>query len=256
MKATPCLLILASLLAPVAARADSTQDCTAPAYLLTSESPLPKVAATIKAKQPLNILVVGSGSSGLSGPEGSTASYPARLEAALRERLPGVGVTVTTELLPKKTAAEAAEMFDKLRDQQPADRKPTLIIWQTGTFDAVRSVDPDDFRTALTDGIAAVQRGGSDVLLMNLQYSPRMETMLAVATYNDTMRVVALERNVPLFDRFSIMRDWSDTGSFDLSGPSHGYGLARRVHDCIGRTLATLVIDAAHINPTEIGTGR
>jgi len=37
-------------------------------------------------------------------------------------------------------------------------KKPTLVIWQTGTVDAMRSVDPDDFRGAVDDGVAALQR--------------------------------------------------------------------------------------------------
>jgi len=42
----------------------------------------------------------------------------------------------------------------------------------------MRSVDPDDFRTAVDEGVAALQKAGADVVLMNLQYSPRMETMM------------------------------------------------------------------------------
>ena len=37
--------------------------CDVPAYLLTSDSPLPKVAEAVKNGQPLDILVVGSRSS-------------------------------------------------------------------------------------------------------------------------------------------------------------------------------------------------
>ena len=57
-----------------------------PAYLLTSESALPKVAEAVKGGQPLNILVVGSRSSTIHAPEAS--AYPARLQAALKEKLP------------------------------------------------------------------------------------------------------------------------------------------------------------------------
>ena len=39
------------------------QACEVPAYLLDTESPLPKVTEAVKDGQPLNILVVGSRSS-------------------------------------------------------------------------------------------------------------------------------------------------------------------------------------------------
>lgn len=221
--------------------------CEVPEYLRTTESSLGKVAEVIKAHQKLEILVVGSRSSMLSGPDGAGMSYPAQLESALRDKLPGVTVSVATDLQVKRTAAEVAEGLEKLAK----DRKPTLVIWQTGTVDAVRSVDPDDFRAAIDDGVTGLLNAGTDVLLMNLQYSPRMETMITVAPYLDNMRVGAQEHNVPLFDRFALMRYWNENGLFDLFNPHHGFGLAKRVHECLGQALAAFVIEAAHATPAD-----
>ena len=89
-----------------------------------------------------------------------------------------------------------------------------MVIWQTGTVDAMRSVDPEDFRAAVDEGVAALQKAGADVILMNLQYSPRTETMISVPPYLDNMRVVAQQHDVPLFDRFAIMRHWNEFGRF------------------------------------------
>ena len=55
------------------------QSCEVPAYLLTTDSPLPKVAEAVKSGQPLNILVVGSRSSTI--PSSEASAYPARLQA-------------------------------------------------------------------------------------------------------------------------------------------------------------------------------
>src|SRR2546426_838335 len=82
--------------------------------------------------------------------------------------------------------------------------EPALVVWQSGTVDALRGVDPDEFRVVLEEGIVALQAGGADVVLMNMQYSPRTESIIALGTYAETMRFVALEREVPLFDRFAI----------------------------------------------------
>ena len=60
------------------------------------------------------------------------------------------------------------------------------------------------------------KKAGADVVLMNLQYSPRTETMISAPPYLDNMRVVAQQHDVPLFDRFAIMRHWNDAGDFDL----------------------------------------
>lgn len=256
MKCVVSILALTGFLSVGSARAQDDPACQVPAYLLTTESPLRKVAEAVKNRKQLNVLVIGSGSSALTGPDGTSSSYPARLEVALRAKLEGVAVTVKTELRPKKTSAEVADSIEQSIEKIPQDQKPNLTIWQTGTVDAIRGIDPDDLRSALDIGVANLQKMGTDVLLMNLQYSPRMEAMLSVAPYIDTMRVVGQQRDIPLFDRFSIMRHWSDAGDFDLLGVTHGLGMAKRVHDCLGRSLSTLIIEASGIKPAELGIQR
>jgi hypothetical protein len=240
------LTLLAGCLvgAPVRAE-DAPASCEVPDYLLSSESALAKAADAVKSGHPLNILVIGSRSSTINGSE--AGAYPARLQAALKEKLPSVPVNVSLELQAKKTAEEVAAGIVNLIEV----KKPTLVIWQTGTVDAMRSVDPDDFRAAVDEGVAALQNAGADVVLMNPQYSPRTETMISVPPYLDNMRLVAQQHDVPLFDRFGIMRQWNDAGDFDLFSATHGIDLAKRVHDCIGRALAKFVFDAAHLGPAQ-----
>jgi len=258
------LMLLAGLFAALPLRAEDTAppvrteaaappvgaettppSCEVPDYLLATESALPKVADAVRAGHPLDILVVGSRSSTINTSEAS--AYPVRLQEALREKLPAVAVKVSVELRAKQTAEEVAASLVKLMEV----KTPTLVIWQTGTVDAMRSIDPDDFRAAVDEGVAALQNAGADVVLMNLQYSPRTETMISVPPYLDNMRVVAQQHDVPLFDRFAIMHQWNDSGDFDLFTATRGLELAKRVHDCLGRALAKFVIDAAHLDPAQ-----
>ena len=240
------LTLLAGCLAASVARAeDAAQICDVPAYLLTSDSSLPKVAEAIKGGRPLNVLVVGTRSSTI--PASETSAYPGRLQAALKEKLPGVAINLSVELQIAKTAEEAAASLVKLVEE----KKPTLVIWQTGTVDAMRSVDPDDFRSAVDEGVAALRNAGTDVVLVNLQYSPRTETMISAPPYLDNMRAVAQQHDVPLFDRFAIMHHWNDSGDFDLFSTFHGVELAKRVHGCLGRALSKFVIDAAHLGQAQ-----
>lgn len=244
------LAMLAGLLTAAPARAeDAPESCEVPDYLLTSESSLPKVADAVKSGRPLDILVVGSRSSTINAPANSleVSAYPGRLQVALKEKMPSIAVNVSVEIQAKKTAEEVAPGLAKLME----GKKPTLVIWQTGTVDAVRSVDPDDFRTAVDEGVVALQEAGADVILVNPQYSPRTETMISVPPYLDNMRVVAQQHDVPLFDRFAIMRHWAESGEFDLFSTFHGVELAKRVHNCLGRALSQFVIGAAHLSPAQ-----
>jgi lysophospholipase L1-like esterase len=220
---------------------DALPSCEVPAYLLSSDSTLTHVAEAVKNSNPLNVLVVGSRSSTILSSEAS--AYPAKLQAMLKEKLPAVPVNLSVELQTGKTAEDVAANLVKFVEA----KKPTLVIWQTGTVDAMRSIDPDDFRGAVDEGVAALQKAGVDVVLINLQYSPRTETMISAPPYLDSIRVVAQAHDVPLFDRFAIMRHWNDAGDFDLFSSAHGPELAKRVHGCLGRALTKFVIDAAHL---------
>ena len=219
-------------------------NCEVPDYLLAADGELSRVAAAVTQQKRLRIVVIGTGSSLLAGPAGLQASYPARCEAALRERLPQVEVTLKSYVRARQVVAEMAKEFDRIL----ADDKPDLVIWQAGTADAIRGIEPDEFRAVLDEGVGTLQDGGADVILMNVQYSPRTESIIAVGPYNDNMRWVAQERGIPLFDRFAIMQYWNETGTFDLNAATKSSAMAQQVHDCIGRALATLVIGAAHLD--------
>ena len=136
------------------------------------------------------------------------------------------------------------------------DDKPVLVIWQAGTVDAMRGIEPDDFHNSLDQGLDAIAAGNADVILMNMQYSPRTETMLNVSTYADVMRWVAEQRDILLFDRLAIMHYWSDEGIFDLYAPTNGYAMAHEVHECIGRALASQIISAGHLDADKLQTTR
>ena len=249
------LIALAGVLAATPARAEdtpappATESCEVPDSLLASESGLPKVEEAVKSGRALDILVIGSRSSTINPtPNSSEASaYPARLQVALKEKLPSIAVNVAVEIQAKKTAEEIASSLTKFME----GKKPTLVVWQTGTVDAVRSIDPEDFRAAVDEGVVALREAGADVILMNPQYSPRTETMISVPPYLDNMRVVAQQHDIPLFDRFAVMRHWAESGEFDLFSTFHGNELAKRVHNCLGRALSKFVMEAAHLNPAQ-----
>ena len=232
----------------IAARAAPPEQCDPPQSLIESETDLARAMNEFKDKHRLDVTVIGSGSSALSGPDGARSAYPARLEDALKQRLAGAEIKVTAHVQAKETTATMVSGLGKIL----SDDKPALVIWQTGTADALNGVEPEDFRKNLDDGIEQIQAAGADVILMNMQYSPRTASMLDVSAYADVMRIVAEQRGALLFDRFAIMESWNDSGTFDLYTTTKNYDMARRVHDCIGWALASLIINAAHLDAVRM----
>jgi lysophospholipase L1-like esterase len=238
MKRLLSLVLALGLAGP--ALADHPAECTVARHLLDRSFSLPHVAKALAGRK-LSVLVVGAGSSVLPGPAGASKAYPARLQAALKDAWPGVTVTVATDVKSRRTAAAMLQAMPKAL----AAAKPQLVIWQTGTVDAMLAADPDQFSDTLEAGIALARKAGADVILVNAQYSPRTESMIALSTYTEEIRWVALQHNVPLFDRLAIMKLWAELGTFDFMGARNKLDTALRVHDCIGRLLADLVSGAA-----------
>jgi hypothetical protein len=242
------LAVLATItLAGGAVAAESALDCDVPERLIPAETELTRVSKEINDRHRLDISVVGSRSSALSGPDGARFAYPAQLELALKERLPGNEINVTAHVPPGLTTSDMAAGLPKILSED----HPALVIWQAGTVDALRGVEPEDFRNSLDQGLDAIAAAGADVIMMNMQYSPRTESMLGVAPFADVMRWVAEQRSVVLFDRLAIMHYWSDEGTFDLYAATSGYAMARRVHECLGRALAAQIISAAHLDAAK-----
>ena len=100
----------------------------------------------------------------------------------------------------------------------------------------------------------------ADILFMNMQYSPRTESVIAAGSYEEAMRFVALQYEVLLFDRFAIMRHWSEMGTFHLFATTKKTDPTEHVH----ASLASLRLPARddgrrmaqrYYNPVTLGSG-
>jgi hypothetical protein len=241
MKVLMAAVVAATLATPCFAADEGA--CFVASNLVQADFALPHAAAAIAEKR-LNVAVIGSASSTLPPAAGGAAkAYPARLEESLMRRLPGVTVKVVAHTQARETAAE---MVKSLRGTLKAD-KPDVVVWQTGTVDAMLSVDPDQFQSALGEGLDALRDAKADGVFMNMQYSPRTDSMVAMGAYLEAMRIIAVQREILLFDRLAVMNSWNEMNVFDLSSASKKNDVAERVHDCIGRLLSRLIVDGAKL---------
>jgi hypothetical protein len=242
---------LAACWTPAALAASTAEECDVPQSYVETDLELQRVLAEVKDKHRLDISVIGTGSSALSAADAAHFAYPARLGDLLKAQVgAGTEIKVTAHTQSREITSAMVAGMDKII----ADDKPALVIWQTGTADAMSGIEPDDFRASLDEGVQKIQAADADAILMNMQYSPRTESMLDVSAYADVMRLVAQQHNAPLFDRLGLMHYWNDQGTFDLYTPTKKYDIARRVHECIGRALASLIINAAHLDALKIQT--
>src|SRR3954465_6019824 len=90
-----------------AARADPF--CSVAAHLVHADAALPRAAESIAKSKALKIILLGATSSTLPGANGEALAYPARLEVALRKKLPDVAGKVISLPQPPQAAGERCE---------------------------------------------------------------------------------------------------------------------------------------------------
>jgi acyl-CoA thioesterase I len=219
------------------------QDCAVPASFYDAEPTLPKTVAAIADRQPLSIVAVG-GASTLGRAAGSPdLAWPARLAAALTGRFPAARVTVDNRAVARQTAQEMAARLER----EVIPLKPTLVIWETGTTDAVQGTDLDEFRQAVQAGIDRLRASGAEVVLMDAQFSRQTHAVINFDRYESVLREVTDANEVPLFRRYDIMRHWAERGVFDLITVDRDKLplIASRLYDCIGRAVADFITRGA-----------
>jgi lysophospholipase L1-like esterase len=168
---------------------------------------LPRVAGKLAAGQPVLIIAFGSSSTNGHGASSPEFRYPNRLAAQLRRQYPSADISV---LIRAKGGEDAPEMLKRLQ-VEVLDMKPDLVIWQVGTNAVLRNLDPADTALMVEDGVARIQALGSDVVLVDPQYSPRVNEHAETAgKMVKLLSRVAELRHVGVFPRFEVMRDWHE----------------------------------------------
>ena len=233
------VILALALLLPALPAAAST--CDAPPELLEAALPLPATERAL-AEGALRVLVVGSAS--VFGPGSSTPghAWPARLEASLRESRPGLRLEMKVLGGRGLTAADMLMMIEAATD--PA---PQLVIWQVGTVEAARGLEPDWLADRLASGLGWLKDRGIDTVLMDQQFSRFLRANADITAYQDTIRIAAAGQGASVFPRYELMRFWADTDRIDLERAPRlrRSAMVDQLGECLGQTVSAFVLRGA-----------
>lgn len=247
------LLSIAAALVCASSAAFAEPACRAPKNLTDLGAKLPHLASAFASGKEPVVIALGSSSTEGVGATGSDRAYPARLAAEMRARH-GLSMTV----LNKGIGGEVtADMLRRFKEDVLAHR-PALVIWQTGSNTALRGVDPNEHRWAVAEGLAKLATEGIDVVLMDLQYAPRV---IEAAHHEEIVAHLQDEADragAGVFHRFSIMRAWHQDGiGFDETLTNDGVHMNDWSYGCIAKLLAdglAAAIGKETIAPTAMVT--
>ena len=239
------VLALLAMTAVAAPPKESVRDvgvptqCSVPDDTAMIEAALPRLAKRLKSAEPVTVVVIGSGSAVGSGTSRKEAAFPFRFETRLQRTYPKPKIRMVVLAAMGQTAALSYARIAK----EVLPQKPALVIWQTGSADAARGVPVMEFGTALERGIGELRDQGSDVLLVDSQYSPRASLLVNTDGYREAVRWNARRYDLPLFKRYDTMQYWWSHEVFDLDAEDKASQTenADRIHDCVAALLVRVV---------------
>ena len=242
--------------------------CAAPDDLTANVAPLSHVAAVLKSGGALDVLTVGSATVfspdetlkpgtitgqalGLGAvsrtselPMPTDSAFPLQMAHDLQQADPKLAVNVTVR---GGRGMTAVEMVDIIR-QELGSHHYQLVVWQTGTVEAVHNMPAGEFYQTLQDGAAVISAAGADLVFVDPQYSRFLHANTDLEPYSQAMQQIAALPDAMLFPRFELMRYWVNEGQIDLERTAKPQRLAtvEALHVCLGQHLATMILQAAH----------
>jgi len=181
--------------------------CLSPKGGAKSMGSLPHVASKLAAGQPVTIVAFGSSSTAGFGATSPDFNYPNRLATQLHRQYPTAEITVVNR---GRGGEDAPEMMKRLQTEV-IELHPDLVIWQVGTNAVLRNLDPTETANMVEEGVGKIQAAGADLVLVDPQYSPRInERPESAGKMVKLLGRVAELRHVGIFPRFEVMRDWHE----------------------------------------------
>jgi lysophospholipase L1-like esterase len=203
------------------------------AHAVDEETVLPHVAAALARGKHLRILAFGA-APGRVGPRGGT--YTELIEAMLSRALKGTDVTVINRGVSGELAAAAAV---RMRNEVALE-KPDLVLWQVGTNDALAYVPVEDFTDALSEQIAWLKSHNVDVVLVGLQFAPRMARDAHYVAIRTALRKVAAAAKVPVVRLYEAMQIVNAAAQSGLPSAEE-YEASDKGYDCLAQYVARAI---------------
>ncbi|WP_395665352.1 SGNH/GDSL hydrolase family protein [Methylocella sp.] len=212
--------------------------CEVPSADLAAPTALPNFAAALQKRQRVTILAIGSSSTSGTGASSAARSYPSQLEPILETALKGEDVVIVNRGLPGEVADSAA---DRIRSEVALAR-PDLVLWQLGTNDALARVSARDFEATVRETVRWLKDAGIDVVLIGLQYSPRLARDPAYGEIREALRRIALEENVLYVSRYDAMRFIAQRREGQPMMATDGFHLNDLGYHCMAEHVAHALI--------------
>jgi hypothetical protein len=217
--------------------------CAAPGEFTRLGQALPHLARRLAAGEPVTIVAIGSSSTAGAGASSPAKAYPARLEAELKARFPGIPLRVLNRGVNGEEATQMVARFET----EVLSEHPDLVLWQVGTNAVLRDISVGEEQPLIKDGVRRLKAIDTDVVLIDPQFAPKV---LAKPDAEGMVKLIGSEAkaaNIGLFQRFAVMRHWhqAEGVSFEELLSPDGLHMNDWSYGCVARLLGVAIADAA-----------
>jgi lysophospholipase L1-like esterase len=199
---------------------------------------LPRTEAKLKSGSPLKIVAIGSSSTVGLWVLTEAATYPAVMRQELIRLVQNAQIELKNSGRVGDTIPDNIARFER----DVLVFQPDLIVWQLGTNDIAWGGQAQGLDKLIARGVATLRSRGSDVILMDQQYSSQV---LASSQYSRMQAIiadVARKEHIGLFSRFEVMRNSVKAGlSTEALVSWDGLHNSAEGYDCVGRALARAI---------------
>ncbi|MGQ0675560.1 MAG: SGNH/GDSL hydrolase family protein [Rhodospirillales bacterium] len=219
------------------------RECAVPRRIAAINGNLPRTTLKLRNDEPVKIVAIGSSSTEGVGASGGDQAYPQQLQRELSRRFPASVIRVVN----KGVGGQLARDMVARMERDAIERRPSLVIWQTGVNDAERHVPGEVFAAEMTDGVGRLRAAEIDVLLIGPQYTPNIGPGIgAYPTYFRLFEMLRRDTDAARFHRFDIMRYWVESGRFTFPSmlADDRFHMNDRSYFCLAQVLADAIESA------------
>lgn len=237
------LAVAVAMAVPGLAAAAPPGPCPEAGSAVLMEGEPARFLARLDQSRSLKIVAIGSSSTAGAGASAPGNAYPDQLEEDLARMFPGHVIDVVNA---GANGQEVPDMLARL-DKDVLALKPDLVIWQFGSNGLLRGRPLAELENGARLGIQRIRAAGAEVVLMDLQHAPRIDSAPARDEVLEMMTRVGRSTGTAVFHRYRLMKSWA---------ASLGSGYSRMVHPdqlhmtddsyhCMAIALATSLRSAA-----------
>lgn len=222
--------------------------CSAPDTAVSTQAPLPNLAAVLQKRMNVRVLAIGNW---ISVGMGNQHRFTDELEEILERSVKGLDLVFTHRGVSGERTGTTAERIKN----EIALVEPDLVLWQVGASEALMHIPVAEFEATLSAAVEWIREHGKDLVLVGLQYSNGLSKDPHYRAIKDAVGRVAARHNVLLVRRYEAVQFIATANREQAKLAKDEFAMTELGYKCMAEHIArALVVNAFGRRQADAGT--